>query len=233
MCSFLKQQSVLRVGKWCILQKTVSPLDPRQRHLFLHNYKQERTLAIFEADFLFSLQPMMAFSLYPESLLSSPGPSPCLWLDNSRTFVKFKKKEKYTHSETLSVRGLTEVSHIKKKRKWLGFAKPDWAPNNEDYLKKMYHIGNQTDRSTCSVEHWDNRMYWMTCEWIMIMEWIPDEQIWIRTSLLNIIMNILGFFSFCLSFLINRRFLCFSLLCFSLIWEDINCSVLFQRFIKI
>lgn len=73
----------------------------------------------------------------------------------------------------------------------------------------------------------------MTCEWIMIMEWIPDKQIWIRTSLLNIIMNILGFFSFCLSFLINRRFLCFSLLCFSLIWEDINCSVLFQRFIKI
>lgn len=72
----------------------------------------------------------------------------------------------------------------------------------------------------------------MTCEWIMIMEWIPDEQIWIRTSLLNIIMNILGFFSFCLSFLINRRFLCFSL-CFSLIWEDINCSFLFQRFIKI
>lgn len=29
--------------------------------------------------------------------------------------MKLKKEEKYTHSETLSVRGLTEVSHIKKK----------------------------------------------------------------------------------------------------------------------
>lgn len=118
MCSFLKQQSVLRVGKWCILQKTVSPLDPRQRHLFLHNYKQERTLAIFKADFLFSLQPTMAFSLYPESLLSSPGPSPCLWLDNSRTFVKLKKTKIHTQWNTECKGTDWSVSYLKKGSGW-------------------------------------------------------------------------------------------------------------------
>lgn len=45
-------------------KKTVSPLDPRQRHLILHNFKHERTSAIFEA-----------FSPYSKPILSPPPPN--------------------------------------------------------------------------------------------------------------------------------------------------------------
>lgn len=49
---FLNSRMCAELGNGMTRQKTVSPSDPRQRHLNLHNIKQERKLAIFEAHFL-------------------------------------------------------------------------------------------------------------------------------------------------------------------------------------
>lgn len=135
----LKQQNVSRVGKQYAIQKTVSPLDPRQRHLNLHNYKQERTLAIFEAYFLSpkTFQPT-AFSLYSEPILSSPGPSPCLWTDSSRNFVNWSAQW-----NTVCKLAEDRLRCLIWKGGCLGFAKPQ-RTLNKDYLKQKLH--RQQDR---------------------------------------------------------------------------------------
>jgi len=117
---FPKQQNVSRVGRWTDEQKTVSPLDPRQRHLNLHNYKQETTLAIFEAHRPVLWNLLSQWRLSPCIQNQShhpPKPPPLLVCD--WTAVNWRNTVKYC--EILSVNwkgGLTEVSRINKEAAW-------------------------------------------------------------------------------------------------------------------
>lgn len=86
--SFFYSNNIMsRVGKWYAIQKTVSPLDPRQRHLNLHNYKQEKNISNIWGLLPYFLSPK-TFQLSPYIQKRSCHPIvPLLWMDCSRNFV--------------------------------------------------------------------------------------------------------------------------------------------------
>lgn len=180
---------------------TVSPSDPRQRHLNLHNYKQEKDTSHIWANFLFN-ENLPANDRLPLCIENQSWPRPlvCDWtVEHLWTSLR---------SELLCDAVCELKGDWRVKGGCFVFAKADRTLNDE-YYSNRNHVGNKRGPKLLRGA---KRTYWATL-------WTNEQGqllnicwIWVHETC-SVLLKLIKLLFFLLSFFIKRMILWISFFC--------------------